>query len=307
MSGACSARPNQPQRDRHRSFALSLTGPFTILPGTECQLGESPVWDAVSGALLWADIPAGTIHELTLATGARRRWQLEGPVGSFGLARAQKLIVARRHEVGFLDRATGAYETLAVILPPAAPMRLNDGKVGPDGAFWIGAMDESPEKRPIASLYRVDKDGTVTSHRERIITSNGLAWSPDGSLMYHSDSRGCLIECWDFNAASGTISNPRRFATAGEADGRPDGAAMDAEGFYWSAGVSAGCLNRYAPDGQLDARIKLPVPAPTMPCFGGADLRTLFVTCLTPAAGGTGAVLAASVTIPGTPVNRFAG
>ena len=62
-----------------------------------------------------------------------------------------------------------------------------------------------------------------------------------------------------------------------------------------------------APDGQLDARIKLPVPAPTMPCFGGPDLRTLFVTCLTPASGGTGAVLAASVTVPGTPVNRFAG
>jgi sugar lactone lactonase YvrE len=286
---------------------VTLTGAFDILPGTECQLGESPVWDAVAGALLWADIPAGTIHELTLATSARRRWTLEGPVGSFGLAQGEKLIVARRHEVGFLDRATGTYETLAVLFPPGGPMRLNDGKVGPDGAFWVGAMDESPVRRPIAALYRVDQSGAVTTHRGGLFVSNGLAWSPDGTLMYHSDSRGCWIECWGFESGRGVITNPRRFATLAEADGRPDGAAMDAEGFYWSAGVSAGCLNRFAPDGRLDARITLPVPAPTMPCFGGADLRTLFVTSLSPATGGNGAVLAAQIAVPGAAVNRFAG
>lgn len=285
---------------------MSLTGTFAILPDTACALAECPVWDAENAALLWVDIPAGTIHELTPATGARRRWVLGGPVGSFGLAGNGRLIIARRHEVGFLDRAGGTYETLATLLPADAPLRLNDGKIGPDGAFWVGAMDDTPQKRPIAALYRVDAAGGVACKREGLITSNGLAWSPDGRFMYHSDSRGCWIERWDFDPRTGAISAPLRFATPGEAEGRPDGAAMDAEGCYWSAGVSAGCLNRYAPDGKLLARIQVPVPAPTMPCFGGADGRTLFVTSLSRAAGSPGQVLAAPVAVPGGPGWCFA-
>jgi sugar lactone lactonase YvrE len=279
---------------------------FTPIPGTEAALAESPVWDDRQGALLWADIPAGTIHELTLATGARRTWGLAGPVGSFGLCADGRLIVARREEVGILDRDSGAYAPFARLLPAGAPQRLNDGKVGPDGAFWVGTMDDTPQKRPIAALYRVDGAGRVEVKRAGLITSNGLAFAPDGRALYHSDSRGCWIERYDLDPATGALSGQTRIATPGEQDGRPDGATIDAEGCYWSAGVSAGCLNRYAPNGTLLARYPLPAPAPTMPCFGGADLRTLFVTSLSPATGGTGLVMVAPAPVAGVASWRFA-
>ena len=123
--------------------------------------------------------------------------------------------------------------------------------------------------------------GKVEKKVDQIYTSNGLAWTPDGRTMIHTDSRGRWIDRWTFDPATGAISDRRRIvADIEEAAGRPDGGATDAEGCYWSAGVSAGRLNRYDLDGKLLAHYPVPVAAPTMPCFGGPDLKTLFVTSL---------------------------
>lgn len=287
---------------------------FSRLTDDVFALAESPVWDAERGALLWVDIPVGVIHELTLATGTRRRWQLGGTVGSIGLARSGRLVVARRNEVGLLDRDSGAYQTLVELFASSPEFRLNDGKVGPDGAFWVGSMDESGQYRPLASLYRVAADGTFAAKVDGVTTSNGLAWSADGMTMFHSDSRGCWIDRWDFDPVSGAMSGRRRIATPDTPQGRPDGGASDLAGDYWSCGVSAGCLNRYNGDGRLLARHGVPLAAPTMPCFGGADMRTLFVTSLrhglsepqlalgVPA----GSVLSARMDVAGTPIAKFA-
>jgi sugar lactone lactonase YvrE len=131
--------------------------------------------------------------------------------------------------------------------------------------------------------------------------------------MFHADTREGWIDRWDFDPLSGAISNRRRFAELDEQGGRPDGGATDAEGGYWSAGLSAACLNRFAPDGRLVARYALPVAAPTMPCFGGSDLRRLFVTSLTHGRSPellahypfNGATLAAPSPVAGTPVAVF--
>jgi sugar lactone lactonase YvrE len=287
---------------------------FMPLPGPGFELGESPVWEADQGALLWADILAGTIHELVIETGARRSWQFDGPVGSLGLARSGRLVVACGRKVGLFDRATGAFTEVAAVEPEAAPTRLNDGKVGPDGAFWVGSMDNTGQRRPIGALYRVTASGRVERKLDGLITSNGLAWSADGASMFHADTSGRWIERWRFDAARGDIADRVRIATPDQAMGRPDGGATDAEGFYWSAGVSAGCLNRYAPDGRLVARIDLPVAAPTMPCFGGADSRTMFVTSLRKGLDEaalersplSGRILTARMAVAGVAVNFFA-
>jgi sugar lactone lactonase YvrE len=287
---------------------------FEPIPDTLCTLGESPVWDAEHGALLWSDIPEGVIHEWTLHGDRRRRWTLDGPVGSFGLARSGRLVVGCGAKVGMLDRSTGAFTVIAEIEPASAGTRLNDGKVGPDGAFWVGSMDDSGQKRPIGTLYRVAADGTVARKVEGLTTANGLAWSPEGHLMFHSDSRSQWIDRWRFDAATGAIDGRTRIATPDDAAGRPDGGATDTDGFYWSAGVSAGCLNRYTPDGALVARFELPVPRPTMPCFGGRDLKTLFVTSLRQGLSAedlaraplAGSILTARAAVAGTPVGRFA-
>jgi sugar lactone lactonase YvrE len=256
---------------------------FSPINTVRCELGEGPVYDLRRNALWYCDIPARRAHRFELATGAARQWTFPSEVGSLGLADSGRLVVALRHTVGLFDPETERFDEIAHIeMERGADTRLNDGKVGPDGAFWVGTMDDRglATREPIGSLYRVGGDGSVERKVEGVSVSNGLAWTPDGRTMFHSDSSGRWLDRWDFDPASGAMGNRTRIATLDEATGRPDGGACDAEGYYWSAGVSAARLNRIDRDGNIVASHPVPVAAPTMPCFGDPDLRTLFVTSL---------------------------
>jgi sugar lactone lactonase YvrE len=276
-----------------------------------CEIGEGCTWDAATGEVLFTDIPARVLHAWKPADGARRSWPMPDIVPSLGLCRSGRLVVALRDRVVLFDRGSGAVTPLAGPLDQPASVRLNDGKVGPDGCFWVGGIDESAHRQPIATLWRITPDGRAERRAEGYANSNGLAWSPDGATMFHSDTTPGVIEAFDFDAAVGRLSNRRVIATLSSEEGRPDGGATDAQGCYWSAGNSAACLNRFAPDGRLLGRVQLPVPGPTMPCFAG---QMLYVTTLR--AGRDAATLARHPTmgglfrldagIPGAPVARFA-
>ena len=219
-------------------------------------------------------------------------------------------MVAFRDVVGLFDPDCDALAELAVIEPDRPRTRLNDGKVGPDGAFWVGTMDDSGSPRePLGTLYRVHPSGTVEPKVSGLRVSNGLAFAADGRTMFHADTGGPWIDRWDFDPATGAIANRTRIVTTG----RPDGAATDEEGGYWSADVGAARLNRYNRAGDLIAAYDVPVAAPTMPCFGGRDLRTLFVTSLRTGRPAslldryplTGITLAAPSPVAGAPVGLF--
>jgi sugar lactone lactonase YvrE len=255
-----------------------MTLDFACIADLKCAIGESPVYDERTGRLYLVDIPAMTLHAVEPG-GALQSFAFESEVASLGLAASGRLVVALRDQVILFDPATEARQHVCSIEADRPETRLNDGKVGPDGAFWVGTMDTRKDKLPIAALYRVTASGSVEGKVDGLIIANGLAWTAGGEVMFHADSRGPWIDLWDFDRWSGAISGRRRFAEPSEI-GRPDGGACDAEGSYWSAGVSAGRLNRFAPDGSLAESVELPVPAPTMPCFGGADFRTLFLTSL---------------------------
>jgi sugar lactone lactonase YvrE len=145
------------------------------------------------------------------------------------------------------------------------------------------------------------------------MVSNGLAFAPDGKAMFHSDSSGGWLDRWDLDPATGKASNRKRIAALDAATGNPDGGATDAEGNYWSAGITAQRLNRIAPDGRILESFPVPVFAPTMPCFGGKDMRTLYVTSLRvgrPAEGLaqyplTGITIVGQSPVAGSPVSRF--
>lgn len=289
---------------------------FGPLNDTLCSLGEGPAFDDRRNALWYCDIVRHLVHCHDLAAGTVRTWPFPSEVGSFGLAESGRLVVALRHEVGMFDPADGSFRRIAVIEEDMRDdTRLNDGKVGPDGAFWVGTMDDRdlPVKEPIGALYRVDASGGVERKIEGLVVSNGLAFSPDGRSMFHSDSRGPWIDRWDFDPATGAISGRRRIAELDDATGRPDGGATDAEGCYWSAGVSAARLNRFSPDGRLLGHFPVPVAAPTMPCFGGPALKRLFVTSLRVGRPAelldryplTGRVVVAESPVAGSPVARF--
>ncbi len=271
-------------------------------------LGESPVWDEERGVLWFIDITAQLIWRLDPESGALARHALPAEVGSIGLATEGRLVVALRSGVHLFDPATAALEFLVHPEPDHPVNRLNDGKVGPDGNFWVGSMDARPCREATAALYRVTPAGGVTRIVDGIRVSNGLAWSPDNRRMYHADSRGAYVQTFDFDPGTGEVGAPQVLLHLSEAQGYPDGAAVDVDGFYWSAGISAGVLNRISPQGEIVEVIRLPVTAPTMPCFGGADMRTLFVTSLASARTGQhedGSLIALRVETPGLPGFRF--
>jgi sugar lactone lactonase YvrE len=240
---------------------------FELAWDSRCGVAESPVWDAATRRLLFCDINGKQINALTVDTGARESWDFPDVVGSFGLCRSGRLVVAQRHHVVLFDPVSGELTDLTSKVDEPPTNRLNDGKVGPDGAFWVGSMDENSPRQKIGALYRVTADGRMTKEEDGYAVSNGLAWSPDGRIMYHSDSTAGTIDAWDFDPETGRRAHHRIFATLTNQDGRPDGAAVDSEGNYWSAGPSAGCINCFSPTGELLRKWAFPVPGPTMPCF----------------------------------------
>lgn len=272
------------------------------------QVGESAVWSASQQALYFVDIMAPRLFRLDPTTDALQSWSMPEAIGSFGLCRDGRAIVALRHGVHLFDLATGRLDFLVDPEPDRPGNRLNDGKVGPCGRFWVGSMDDRADKEPVAGLYCIDHDGSCRTAVEGLTLSNGLAWSPDGATLYHSDTRQRFVQTFDYNLATGTIANRHLLRMLDNEQGRPDGAAMDSEGFYWSAGVSAGCLNRIAPDGEIVERIDLPVAGPTMPCFGGPELKTLYVTSLRTDRLGPdewGGLISFPVDVAGVPVAQF--
>ena len=145
-----------------------------------------------------------------------------------------------------------------------------------------------------------------------MVTQNGLAWSPDGTTMYLSDSHPTrrLIWAFDFDVDSGTPTNRRVFADLHDHVGRPDGAAVDADGCYWTCANDAGALLRFTPEGKLDRKVAVPAVKPSMCAFGGRDYDTLYVTSIRPASGATdddGAVFALRVGVSGLPEPEYAG
>jgi len=294
---------------------MAMLSDIECLVAERFGVSESPVWDGARDRLYWSDNTSGNVHAIDLVSRRRLVWRFDGLIGSLGLARSRRVVVAHGDTVSLLDPDSDAREVVARVPLPASVWKLNDGKVGPDGAFWVGAMAKrGPARRPVASLYRVSPDGGVATVIEGgILVSNGLAWSPDGARMYHSDSQGMWIDVWDFDRAAGAIGNRRRFAEPSRADGLPDGAATDIEGHYWSAGFTACAFNRFAPDGTLASKIPVPC-ACSMPCFGGADMRTVFFTSLSDHVTAeevadcplTGGVFVARAAVAGVPVPKFA-
>ena len=281
-------------------------------------LGESPVWHPREQALYYCDIPGHQLQRFDPKRGDLRHWQFDTDVASLAPRLNGQLLLAMRDGLWHFDPVSG--ERARAAEPPYDPAseRFNDGKCDPQGRFWVGTIYE-PRDPPRASLSCFSH-GRLERRVGGLTVCNGLAWSPDGRTIHWSDTKAHAIYAADFDGANGTLSRQRVFASfpvrqPGQAladyGGRPDGAAMDAEGCYWVAMFEGQRLLRLSPDGEVVREIALPVRCPTMPCFGGPDLRTLYITSSRqnrPAAElveqpFAGCVLALDVDVPGLPVN----
>jgi len=244
------------------------------------ELGESPLWDAERGVLWFVDITAPAIFQYSPVDGTLKRHDMPSVVGCIGLAADQRLVAALKNGVHLFDPATGELQFLVDPESDRPDNRPNDGKVGPDGCFWLGTMEQNSLVNS-GALYRITPQGECTRVLDDLFVSNGLAWSPDGKTMYHTDGSSPSIQAYDFDPELGTISNRRLLVTLDHEEvGWPDGATMDREGNYWCAGIYIGKINQISPQGEILRSIQMPAVATTMPCLGGASGRTLFVTSL---------------------------
>ena len=259
--------------------AADIFGSGRLVVDARCWLGESPVWDSGRGAVVWTDMTGCRLHQFDTGSGRHRTWHLPEGAGSLAVCASGRLLLALRTQVVLFDRESGALRPFAALSVDPRRARLNDGKVGPDGAFWVGSTEDGPDPDLAGGLlFRVTPDGGVERRLSGLGSPNGLAWSRDGQTMFHSDTAGPWIDRYDFVPATGAMASRVRVAAPDETEGTPDGAATDVEGGHWSSGYSAGVLNRFSPDGLLLGWGATPVPQPTMPCFGGADLRTIYLT-----------------------------
>jgi sugar lactone lactonase YvrE len=255
------------------------------LPVAPSRLGESPFWHPDEQALYWCDIPGRTLNRYRPATLQHDHWTFDTEPACCAPMLGGWLMLGMRDGLWRFDPARGERELLAP--PPYDPklQRFNDGKADPQGRFWTGTLHE-PREPALAALYRW-AGGKLVRMAGDITTSNGLAWSPSGTTLYWSDTKAHLIRALDMDPRDGSLSNARvwaRFAPrqAGQSlddyGGRPDGATVDSEGCYWVAMFEGQRLLRLSPEGQVLSELKLPVRCATMPCFGDADLRTLYIT-----------------------------
>lgn len=276
------------------------------------QLGEAPVWHTRHQRLYWVDILRPAVYRLDPATGVNEACVLPKLVSAVLPTTRDELVVTTQDGVERLDFRNAA---LTPICHPEAGLhenRLNDAKIGPGGALWVGSMRMDAAK-PTGGLYRVEPGGQWSRQESGLTVSNGLAWSPGGETFYFVDTVPGLIYAYDAAPGMGALSNRRIFAKVPAEDGRPDGIAVDEQGGVWCALWDGWKLRRFSSDGNVDMDIEMPVPRPTSLCFGGPDHGTLFVTSARTRLPATtltqaplsGGIFAIDPDVRGVPANLF--
>lgn len=251
-----------------------------------CTVGECPLWVATEQAWYWVDIVERSIWRWHPASGAMDQSRTTEMVACLAARDGGGLVAGMESGLFALSLgAAGVVKEQCLAKPDSltAGMRFNDGRCDRQGRFWSGTMVmDMAQGRAEGKLYRYGADGLAGPFVSDLMVQNGLAFSPDGRTMYLSDSHPQVQKVWAFDYAvdSGVPSGQRLFIDMLEHPGRPDGAAVDAEGCYWICGNDAGCILRFTPGGRLDRKIDVPMAKPSMCSFGGPDLGTMLVTSI---------------------------
>lgn len=240
-------------------------------------LGESPLWIEAEQALYWID--GQRPHLMRLADGAVERRVLPYRPSCLVPLPDGRLLVGYKKGIGVFAFATGEASQLPLTGVDLGAVSLNDGKCDQAGRLWIGTRHRDASE-PAGALYRIDAGMAVSRVLDGLVVSNGIAFSPDGRTMYHTDSRPGRIDAYDYDPAIGTLSGKRLLLDYAVRGFRPDGCTVDTEGGLWVAEIDGGRVSRYRPDGTLDRSLALPVSKPSSVGFGGPGMRTLFITTI---------------------------
>jgi sugar lactone lactonase YvrE len=244
-------------------------------------IGETPLWLTREQVLYWVNCEEPPeLHRWNPVNDEHRVWPMPRRIGGVAAKAPGGLIVALADGLYDFDPADGSLK-LRVKSPLAPAHALHETGVDRQGRLWVGGyalnMEKPRESPKAAALFRLE-GGQLVRMLDSITVSNGLAFSPDGRTLYHTDCMTGVLQRWDLDPVTGNIANAREFFSLPLDQGVIDGATVDSEGGYWSAFIGASKIRRYLPDGTLDLEVLLPIELPTMVTFGGPDLDTLFIT-----------------------------
>jgi sugar lactone lactonase YvrE len=244
----------------------------------QSQLGESALWAPQEQRLYWLDLMGPALYRFDPLEQRNESWEL--PLGTplGGVVHTPRGLLLAAPEGLFQCDFDGRHLELWTD-PSARPddTRFNDCKVDRGGRLWL-ASKHVEEREATGQLYRVMPDGSSVVVDQGFACANGPAISPDGSRLYLADTTARRIFAYDLDLGSGAVSHRRIFAEFSSEDGEPDGMTVDAGGGLWVCHWGGWRVTRFLPNGQRDRAIALPVPQVTSCCFGGEDLRTLFIT-----------------------------
>jgi sugar lactone lactonase YvrE len=304
---------------------------WQTVSSTPSVLGESPFWHLQEQMLYWADIAGCKLHRLNAFTSEVETWGMPSEPGCFAPATSLTgeggFIIALRDRIVRAFSWGGELQTLSMIDHDATATRSNDGKCDAAGRFWVGTMFE-PRTASNAKLFCWD-GAALQLKQGNAIVANCLAFSPDSQTVYWADTPQHKIWAWDFDVATGAMSNQRVFKqfapkpagwTSGSPNnggygGRPDGAAVDSLGNLWVAMFEGKRVVQLSPTGEELQSIEAPVTTCTMPAFGGDDLQTLYLTSACHNRSEEelkrepllGCVFSTRVNVAGLPVNFYKG
>ena len=240
---------------------------MNVFLNENCIVGEGPLWDPCSGAFWQVDIRGMCLYKITEQ--GQEKIDLPQKVGCMALSESGRVLVAMEDGVYWLDTMTLAHQPLKL-----KGERFNDGKVGPDGAFYLGTVGADFS----GAFYRL-KDGVLTELFDGCWCSNGLDWTADGKTMVYTDSLLYKVELFDFDVQTGTLSGRRTLFSFPEEWGKPDGLTLDEkENVLLALWDGHSILRIDSNSGKLLEKIEIPCPKVTCCAFGGADMKTLFVT-----------------------------
>lgn len=249
-------------------------------------LGEGIVWHAATNSIYWLDVhPTPEIFSMDISSGSIRSRRLDSALFCLRSCDDGMLVGLSKFGLAWIDVTELTIVKEHAILDPATRYRFNDANCDSAGRLWTGTMidnfqtvDGRPQEIEFSGeIYRIPSAESVETLDSGFGCPNTFAWSPDEKTMYCADSCTGWIYAYDFDVASGSVGRRREFFSD-ETFGIPDGSAMDTDGCLWNARWDGAALLRITPDGRIDRVVELPVSKVTDCAFGGADLRTLYVT-----------------------------
>lgn len=254
---------------------MAATAPVSVAP-VGATLGEGPVWVARERALWFVDIKGRKLHRFDPAAASLRSWDAPAQPGWILPAADGSLVVGLQGGIHRFDVDSGAFAMIAPVEADRPGNRLNDACTDQRGRIWLGSMDDG-ESAATGRFYRFEEGRVVDTGLPAVSITNGPAVSPDGRLLYHTDTLGKTLYVADLHD-DGTLGRQRVFARVADGDGYPDGPTVDSEGYVWTGLFAGWSVRRYAPDGTLVETVRFPTANITKIAFGGDDLKTVYAT-----------------------------